>query len=78
MLERKRAVRGDADPSASWGEGGRGERVSTGRDREGDGVEVDANHGTFFEVPDDGREGSANVLRIKVCGVLGFPESSHR
>ena len=56
VLERKRAVRDGADP---------------GGDGEGGGVEVDANLGTFFEVPDDGREGSANVLRIKVWSRLG-------
>lgn len=55
VLERKRAVRDVADP---------------GEDGEGGGVEVDASLGTFFEVPDDGREGSANILRIKVR--LGF------
>ncbi len=54
--------------------------MSVGNDEdeegEGGGIEVDASIGTYFEVPDDGREGSANVLRIKVgsenVGVGGF------
>lgn len=70
ILERKRAIRDEAgggNASAKSGRGGAG-AVSGGSDEEeeGGGVEVDASIGTFFEVPDDGREGSANVLRIKV------------
>lgn len=41
------------------------ERRRATRDLQGV-VEVDASVGTFFEVPDDGVAGSANVLRIKV------------
>lgn len=66
VLERKRAVRGGTGPGASGGDGEKGGSVWNSEDGEGGGVEVDANLGTFFEVPDDGREGSANFLRIKV------------
>ena len=59
VLEQRRAIRdGGSVDADSGGEGGGGG---------GEGVEVDADLGTFFEVPDDGIEGSANVLRIKVC-----------
>lgn len=70
VLERKRAVRAGSGFSASGGAGVRGGSVWNGEDGEGGGVEVDASLGTFFEVPDDGREGSANVLRIKVLVVF--------
>lgn len=66
VLERKRAVREDPDSHRSGGEGGRGERAWNSEGGEGGWVEVDANLGTFFEIPDDGREYSANNLRIKV------------
>lgn len=71
VLERKRAIRGGADPGASGQGGDKGGRVWNTEGGEGDEVEVDANLGTFFEVPDDGREGSANVLRIKVWACCG-------
>eukprot|EP00903_Cladosiphon_okamuranus_P017553 g16167.t1 len=65
VLERKRAARDDSDFGASGGADARGGGVWNTEDGEGGGVEVDASLGTFFEVPDDGRKGSANVLRIK-------------
>ena len=68
VFERKRAVRDRAGPGASR-KGGGASTIENGGEGE---VEVDASLGTFFEVPDDGREGSANVLRIKVsCRGLG-------
>lgn len=79
MLERRRAIRREADTDAlgvygdgQGGGGGRGGGTNSDPRRVSGGVvEVDASLGTFFEVPDDGREGSANILRIKVSVVFG-------
>lgn len=72
VLGRRRATRREIDTHAlgvqvdgEANRAGAGGRVIVGE------VEVDASLGTFFEVPDDGREGSANILRIKV-GVVFF------
>lgn len=60
VLEKQSATR----VSYADGVGGRG-----GGHGEAGGVEVDASLGTFFDLPDDGRKGSANVLSIKVRAV---------
>ncbi|CAN0082558.1 unnamed protein product, partial [Ectocarpus sp. 8 AP-2014] len=63
ILEQRRAVRQtDGVPRANSDD----DEDDTERGDEGSsGVEVDASLGTFFEVPDDGRAGSPNILRIK-------------
>lgn len=77
MLGRRRATRREVDTDAlgvhgdglADGEGGGRGGGRAGSDScgvNGGEVEVDVSLGTFFEVPDDGREGSCNILRIKV------------
>lgn len=69
ILEQRRAVRHtDSAPRADSDDDGDGAESG---DERSSGVEVDASLGTFFEVPDDGRAGSPNILRIKVrlCGL---------
>lgn len=70
ILEQRLAARlteGAARANSDGDEGG-----AESGDEGSSGVEVDASLGTFFEVPDDGRAGSPNILRIKVrlCGLL--------
>ncbi|CAM9302579.1 unnamed protein product [Ectocarpus fasciculatus] len=63
ILEQRRAARlteGAARANSDGDEGG-----AESGDEGSSGVEVDASLGTFFEVPDDGRAGSRNILRIK-------------
>lgn len=68
VLERRRAIRGGkADDAVEAKNGRTGDGSDVGDRKGGDPVVVvDASIGTFFEVPDDGLEGSPNELRIKV------------
>lgn len=71
ILEQRRAVRQtDGAPRANSDDDEDG--AESGDERSSD-VEVDASLGTFFEVPDDGRAGSPNILRIKVR-LRGLPD----
>ncbi|CAM9167242.1 unnamed protein product [Ectocarpus sp. 12 AP-2014] len=68
ILEQRRAVRQtDGAPRANSDDDEDGAESGDEGNNE---VEVDASLGTFFEVPDDGRAGSPNILRIK-GGVSG-------
>lgn len=66
VLARQRAVRDAGGVRGGDGSGG-SDGGGDGSDYGGGYVTLNADLGTFFEVPDDGRLGSANVVRIQVC-----------